>query len=134
MKPVIRKFVEQRAAGRCEYCHAPGGPLAYTLHVEHIHPRSAGGANDPSNYALACAPCNAAKGKALSGFDPETQSDQPLFNPRRDVWDDHFHWNLETCAMEGRTPTGHATIARMKLNAAPQIAGRQMWRELSLWP
>jgi 5-methylcytosine-specific restriction endonuclease McrA len=33
------------------------------LTIEHLTPLSFGGSNDPSNIALACAPCNHAKGK-----------------------------------------------------------------------
>lgn len=44
--------------GLCAYCH---GPLLPRYHVDHIHPKSKGGLNHPSNYCLACQPCNLAK-------------------------------------------------------------------------
>lgn len=44
--------------GRCRYCC---GSLLPRYHVDHIHPKSKGGANHPSNYCLACQPCNLAK-------------------------------------------------------------------------
>src|SRR5262249_28712178 len=44
---------------RCAYCHQ----AATRWEVEHIVPRSRGGSNRPSNLALACQPCNDAKGE-----------------------------------------------------------------------
>jgi 5-methylcytosine-specific restriction endonuclease McrA len=44
--------------GRCQYCR---GSLLPRYHVDHIHPKSKGGPNHPSNYCLACQPCNLAK-------------------------------------------------------------------------
>ncbi len=44
--------------GKCFYCE---GPLLPVYHVDHIHPRSKGGANHIDNYCLACAHCNLSK-------------------------------------------------------------------------
>lgn len=44
--------------GRCYYCC---GSLLPRYHVDHMHPKSKGGANALSNYCLACQPCNHAK-------------------------------------------------------------------------
>lgn len=44
--------------GRCQYCC---GSLLPRYHVDHIHPKSKGGQNHPSNYCLACQPCNLSK-------------------------------------------------------------------------
>jgi hypothetical protein len=47
----------------CGFCSAPGA------HIEHIEPRSRGGADDWTNYATACARCNQTKGTlSLLGF------------------------------------------------------------------
>jgi 5-methylcytosine-specific restriction endonuclease McrA len=45
-------------AGSCAYCC---GSLLPRYHLDHIHPRAKGGVNHPSNYCLACQPCNHAK-------------------------------------------------------------------------
>ena len=44
--------------GRCFYCY---GPLWPRYHYDHKIPRSKGGPSHPSNYALACEPCNLSK-------------------------------------------------------------------------
>ena len=40
----------------------------------------------------------------------------PLFHPSRDLWGDHFVWSDDTSQMLGLTPTGRATIVRLRLN------------------
>lgn len=48
----------RKQQGRCQYCC---GWLLPRFHVDHIHPKSKGGANHPSNYCLACQLCNLSK-------------------------------------------------------------------------
>ncbi len=88
-----RAQVRERAGSRCEYCqlHQKDSPLA-ALHVEHIRPITHGGTDELENLALACIDCNLHKGPNLTGVDPETAQVTELFNPRRDVWSDHFEW------------------------------------------
>ena len=44
--------------GYCEYCGAEDRELT----VDHIVPRSRGGADEPYNFAVACRSCNSSKG------------------------------------------------------------------------
>ncbi len=54
--------------GRCVHCRTPlavaldGEPIG-DVTIEHIVPRSHGGADDLDNLALSCGPCNHAKGR-----------------------------------------------------------------------
>lgn len=48
---------------RCFYCQRPLERDTATL--DHLHPRSKGGTDDPENLVLACRPCNRAKGAAV---------------------------------------------------------------------
>lgn len=64
---VIVRLVSQ-AKGICHYCNRRtnrviGSPLQATR--EHVVPRSMGGANNISNYVLACATCNNKRGTTL---------------------------------------------------------------------
>lgn len=52
------KHMETRAKGRCAGC----GKKATPLHLDHIIPVARGGASDPNNLQLLCAPCNQSKG------------------------------------------------------------------------
>lgn len=54
----VREYVLTKWSRKCAYCGVENVPLE----VEHIHPRSRGGSNRPSNLTLACVPCNRAKG------------------------------------------------------------------------
>jgi HNH endonuclease len=85
-----------------------------TFHIEHVLPRKHGGSDDPSNLALACERCNAFKGTDLSGIDPDTGQVERLFDPRTQVWSDHFE--LRGALILGRTSTGRATVAVLGMN------------------
>ena len=74
-----RDYVTERAASRCEYCRAPQVVTGVTFHTEHIIPRIRGGANKRSNYALACIACNGHKSGHITGADPKTGEEAPLF-------------------------------------------------------
>ncbi len=54
----VREYVLEKWGRKCAYCGVENVPLE----VEHIHPRSRGGSNRPSNLTLACVLCNQKKG------------------------------------------------------------------------
>ena len=91
MDDATRRRVRSRAGDRCEYCGLPQDavPLV-TFHIEHVTPKQHGGTDDPANLALACYHCNLHKGPNLAGIDPDTGERTPLYDPRRQRWDDHF--------------------------------------------
>ncbi|MGA9926781.1 MAG: HNH endonuclease signature motif containing protein [Isosphaeraceae bacterium] len=115
MDATIKRSVRDRARHRCEYCRLPQAAQPYvTFHIEHVLPRKHGGSDDPSNLALACERCNAFKGTDLSGIDPDTGQVERLFDPRTQVWADHFE--LRGALILGRTSTGRATVAVLGMN------------------
>jgi len=124
--------VAQRAEHRCEYCHAPEAIFNFPFEVEHIIPLSRGGDNDGDNLALACRACNLHKASFLTGVDEQTAGELPLFHPRRNDWDDHFSVDLETGAIRGLTPTGRASVWRLRMNHPMQLAARVRWIQLGL--
>jgi hypothetical protein len=130
-----RALVERRAKGRCEYCRAPQDVCAYTFHVEHIVPRAKSGADHPANGALSCWSCNSAKRDYLTGIDPITGSEVPLFHPRRQCWEDHFTVSGDFLRIDGRTPVGRATVGRLRMNDKRfQPEARQLWLQAGRWP
>ena len=80
----------QRALGRCEYCllHEEDSHLAH--HADHIVARQHRGETSLDNLALGCFDCNCFKGPNVASFDPLTGQMVRLFNPRPDLWADHF--------------------------------------------
>ena len=115
MEASLRELVRRRATHRCEYCRLPQAAAPFlTFHIEHIRARQHGGDDDSSNLALACPDCNAHKGPNLTSVDPETEQVVALFNPRQDIWSDHF--SFEGPMIIARTPTGRATVRLLSMN------------------
>src|SRR5215510_8853822 len=92
MEARLRQAVRERAQNRCEYCHWPVKYSQRPFTVDHVVPKKHGGRTDLDNLALSCFRCNVHKGTNLTGIDTETGKVERVFNPRRDSWDEHFHW------------------------------------------
>lgn len=127
-------FVAQRAAHRCEYCHAPEAIFNFPFEVEHIIPLSHEGVDEEANLALACRACNLHKADHLTGVDEGTQSLTRLFHPRQDRWTEHFRIASETGTIHGITDVGRATALRLQMNSPAQLAARRQWMRLGLLP
>ncbi len=84
--------------------------------MEHIVPQVNRGSNDQANLAWSCQGCNQHKFTAVSGMDPLTARKVRLYHPRLLLWSNHFEWSEDRLRMVGKTPTGRATIERLKLN------------------
>ena len=90
----VKRQVRKRANYLCEYCHSSEEASAANFAIDHIMPRSLGGADDLGNLALACQRCNGYRYNFVTGIDPITQEEIQLFNPRIQVWADHFIMTL----------------------------------------
>lgn len=111
-----REEVRARAAGLCEYCHADEKWQFVRFTIDHIVPRSANGGDEPNNLALACRNCNERRSNLMDFVDPLTNEEIPIFNPRDDLWNDHFCWDAEGIRILGLTATGRATVNLFDLN------------------
>jgi len=119
-----RRTVRERADDRCEYCrlrqeHAP----LWRHQIEHIVPRKHRGTDDLTNLAWACVRCNLGKASNLSGRDADTGEIVPLFNPRKQTWDDHFAY--DGAEIIGLTATGRVTVEVLNMNEPRRLALRQ---------
>lgn len=115
MDRLLRSFVRQRAQELCEYCRLPQVNSDFaTFHVEHVIARQHGGPTEPDNLALACGLCNLHKGPNIASLDPEDRRLVRLFNPRLDLWDEHFAW--KGFLIVGKTAIGRATIQLLAMN------------------
>jgi hypothetical protein len=112
----LRRIVEQRAKGNCEYCRSQAKYSAQSFSIEHIIPRQAGGGTIESNLALSCQGCNNHKGIKTTALDPATGLNQGLFHPRKQLWKEHFVWSADYSMAIGITPTGRATVEALRLN------------------
>lgn len=119
----LRRVVEERAAGRCEYCGVAQIGQEATFHVDHIVPLAVGGPTDAENLALACVSCSLRKGARNVGVDPGTGDIVSLFHSRMDKWSDHSCW--AGVVLVGQTPTGRATIEALQMNRPLALAIRE---------
>ncbi|WP_225894474.1 HNH endonuclease [Atlanticothrix silvestris] len=126
--------VRQRAKFLCEYCHASEQWQYVSFTVDHIIPLAKGGANSIDNLALACFHCNRQKSDKLKAFDEQSLSEVILFNPRTDIWQEHFIWSTDTLRVIGLTPTGRATVAVLAFNRARVLNIRAADRETGRHP
>jgi hypothetical protein len=124
MEVALRKAVWERARAACECCHMPQHLDRAKFEVEHIIPEKHDGLTVLGNLALACFFCNRYKGPNLSGIDQESGLIVTLFDPRRDLWTEHFV--CEGALLKGQTPCGRATIAVLRINDAPRVAHRDL--------
>ena len=123
--PVIslqtRRQVFERARGNCEYCKNQQNYSTAPFSVEHILATSKGGSNDLNNLALSCPACNAHKYNKQAALDPLTRSVVSLFNPRTQIWEEHFVWDETLTQILGLTPTGRATVKCLKMNRIESV-------------
>ncbi|WP_448265874.1 HNH endonuclease [Nostoc sp. DSM 114159] len=123
-----------RANHRCEYCQAPEVVFNFPFEVEHIIPISRQGANNKANLALACRSCNLRKGTRISGTLPDSNTEVRLFHPRENQWSEHFQVDVESGKIRGMTPVGEVTVEYLAMNSPAQVAARQLWIRLGLFP
>jgi 5-methylcytosine-specific restriction endonuclease McrA len=89
----LRQEIAQRAKNRCEYCRCPDAFSPDSFTVDHIKPRQLGGATIAENLAWACFGCNGRKYTRTVYPDPQTGQEIALFNPRQQIWAEHFAWS-----------------------------------------
>lgn len=130
----LRDLVHERAKGRCEYCQTSEALSGIACQIDHIIPRALQGPTTSDNLCLACAPCNGRKYSRTQARDPVSGDEVPLFHPRRQSWNEHFAWSANGIEIVGRTPTGRATIAALKMNDPLIVGARSLWSDLGLHP
>jgi hypothetical protein len=118
----LRHLVFVRKNNRCEYCKVSQMGQVATFHIDHIIPVVAGGKTVVENLALACVSCSLRKGARQAIPDPQSQQMTLIFNPRQQLWREHFAWR--ELHIIGLTATGRATIKALNLNRPKMLAIR----------
>ncbi|MBC8135804.1 MAG: HNH endonuclease [Fibrella sp.] len=134
MRRSLRNAVQLRANDLCEYCRCPATHTTDVFEVEHIHPEARGGTDDLSNLAFSCSGCNTFKQAATVAVDPETEQEASLFHPRLQTWKDHFEWDNSRTIAVGITPTGRATVERLRINRESGVNLRRVLLGAGLHP
>lgn len=130
----LRERVRRRARNLCEYCLSDADLTGHDFTVDHIRPESAGGTDDQENLCLCCFWCNSFKKSQMRFSDPLTGASARLFNPRLDIWHEHFRWSPTTTRIIGRTATGRATVIALRLNRPTLVRARRLWARYGLHP
>ena len=112
--------MRQRAGECCEYCRLPEVADEWPFHVDHIVARVHGGDDEPGNLSWSCTQCNLHKASNFASIDPATGERVDLFNPRQDVWHEHFSLDADG-RIVGQTPAGRATARLLDMNGSPQL-------------
>lgn len=128
----LRQLVIERADKRCEYCLVHLEDVVLPHQPDHIISEQHGGETIAENLALACIHCNRHKGPNIASLDSVTKQLVPLFNPRRDIWSEHF--SLDDAYIHPLTSVGRATVNLLKLNDPERIRVRQALIELERYP
>lgn len=123
----LRQKVQKSSENRCGYCLSHQLYTMSKLEFEHIIPKSKGGIDKEENLWLSCGLCNRYKKIKIKGFDNESQSFVSLFNPRKQVWKEHFFWSADGTQIIGLTPIGRATVEVLKLNNEVAVEVRRNW-------
>lgn len=132
--PALRQRVRLRARNFCEYCRSHSDLTGHDFTVDHIMPLTAGGTDAFDNLCLCCFWCNNFKKSQTHGADPRTQTRVQLFNPRSDIWGQHFRWSPTATRIVGRTAVGRATVLALRLNRPTLVRARRLWARYGLHP
>ena len=65
---------------------------------------------------------------------PGSNIEVSFFHPRQDKWSEHFQVDTQSGKIIGITSSGKVTIEYLEMNSASQVAARQLWIRLSLFP
>jgi HNH endonuclease len=122
----LRRMVQARARGLCEYCRSHQRFSPQPFSIEHIIAFVLGGLTIAENLAQACQGCNGHKFTKVRAIDPVTSSLVPLFHPRQQKWSDHFAWSIDAKYIVGLTPTGRATVEALHMNREELVNLREV--------
>jgi hypothetical protein len=123
----LREHVAAQAQQRCGYCLTSEAVVGTPMEIDHIIPQSLGGQTEEDNLWLACSLCNDHKSDRIAALDPLSGEIVRLFDPRHQVWSEHFAWAENGERIIGRTPTGRATVVALNLNRPSLVRARRAW-------
>ncbi len=130
----LRRGLAAQADYRCRYCQTSERLTGISLTLDHIIPRVMGGDDKESNLCVACRPCNEFKAAQTHAYDPISNENVPLFNPRAQSWREHFEWGRDGLQIIGKTATGRATVEALKLNRDIIVYARRRWVKVGWHP
>ena len=122
----LRRAVIERAKGLCEYCQTDSEFSDSPFDVEHIIPIFQNGQTELENLALSCQGCNLYKSSKTKAFDVTSEEFARFFNPRADIWGEHFALARNETIIIGLTPIGRVTVEALRLNRKGLVNQRKL--------
>lgn len=119
----LRRLVEVRADGLCEYCLIHQADTFFGCEVEHVLAVKHGGATVADNLAFACVFCNRFKGSDIASVSNLTGQLTRFFNPRTDNWSAHFR--MGGARIVALTDIGEVTARILNFNADERLLERE---------
>jgi len=130
----LRERIAAQACHRCGHCLTAEAIVGTPMEIDHLIPECLGGLTEESNLWLACSLCNDIKNNRIAGLDPLSGELVRLFNPRRQLWHEHFPLDRTGDRIIGLTPTGRATVVTLNLNRPTLVKARQLWVRVGWHP
>ena len=127
----LRQFVMERANEKCEYCLIHEDDTYIGCEIDHIISIKHGGKTEERNLAYACLPCNRHKGSDL-GTLSERQEFTRFFNPRTDIWNEHFI--IVGSNILPKTEIAEATIKILRFNSDSRVEERNSLQLIGRYP
>jgi hypothetical protein len=128
----LRRLVVVRAERLCEYCLIHEDDTFFGCEIDHIVSEKHGGLTVAENLAYACLACNRHKGTDLGSVWEPSDSLIRFFNPRLDVWSDHFA--LDGAVIRPITPVGSVTDRIFRMNEVERVLEREVLCALGRYP
>ena len=119
----LLREVRERAEERCEYCLLAESQAVFPHEPDQLIALKHGGETTSANLALACFDCNRFKGSDIASVDTLTGELVALFNPRKQVWSEHFE--LRGGMIVPLTPVGRVTERLLQLNLGSRVEVRE---------
>lgn len=128
----LRRRVRDRAKSCCEYCLMAEEDAFFPHEPDHVIAEKHGGETTFVNLALACLDCNRFKGTDIASLDPKSRKLVPLFNPRLDLW--HEHFELRNGVIVPLSGIARATERLLKLNLPERVEVRATLTRVGCYP
>jgi hypothetical protein len=128
----LRRLVAARAENLCEYCLIHEEDSFFGCEVDHIISEKHGGQTEANNLAYACAFCNRSKGSDVGSIVQGTGIFVRFFNPRRDLWTEHFVLNGVT--IHTLSDIGEVTAYILDFNNVERLFERQTLQDIGRYP
>ncbi len=128
----LRQLVIDRSDHLCEYCLIHDDDTVLGCSIDHIISLKHGGPNTEDNLAYACVFCNRYKGSDVGSMIWETQDFVRFYNPRRDLWSEHFQ--LAGVTIAALSPIGEVTARILGFNDYERLLERQILIDRGRYP